>query len=122
MVPLRVGREKKERNYFTVFPGSDRGMSKMEPTGIEPVTSIPQQISAQDVAATPAKPLAHSLARETQKSPEIDPSTRPLADALDPNLVRLIEAWPRLSATVKRMILAALESSTAEAVGLVRER
>jgi hypothetical protein len=65
------------------------------------------------------------LGRESQKGLEIDPSTRPLADALDPNLIRLIEAWPRLSATVKWMILAVLEtsgSSTAEAVELVRER
>jgi hypothetical protein len=44
---------------------------------------------------------------------------------LDPDLARLIAAWPSLPPTVKRMILAALEtsgSSTAEAVGLVRER
>jgi hypothetical protein len=38
---------------------------------------------------------AQSLARETQ---------------IDPDLTRLIDAWPALLPTVKRMILAALEA------------
>jgi hypothetical protein len=45
---------------------------------------------------TPSIPLAHSLARETQ---------------IDPDLARLIDAWPSLPPTAKRMILAALEAS-----------
>jgi len=51
---------------------------------------------AKDVTETPLEPLAHSLSRETQ---------------IDPDLSRLIAAWPVLSPTVKRMILAALEAS-----------
>jgi hypothetical protein len=40
--------------------------------------------------------LAHSLAREIEN---------------DPDLAQLIGAWPRLSATVKRIILAAVDAS-----------
>jgi hypothetical protein len=40
----------------------------------------------------------------------LTPSTSPLADPVDLDLARLIDAWPRLSATVKRMILAAVEA------------
>jgi hypothetical protein len=40
------------------------------------------------------------LARETQ---------------IDPDLARLIDAWPSIPPTIKRMILAALESSGAGA-------
>jgi hypothetical protein len=40
--------------------------------------------------------LAHSLAYETQ---------------IDPELAGLIDAWPSLPPTAKRMILAALEAS-----------
>jgi hypothetical protein len=55
--------------------------------------------------------LAHALARESQKCPASTLSTSPLADLLDPDLARLIDAWPTLAPTVKRMILAALEVS-----------
>jgi hypothetical protein len=33
-----------------------------------------------------------------------------LQSKIDPDLTRLIDAWPSLSPTVKRMILAALEA------------
>src|ERR1022692_1128656 len=56
----------------------------------------PQGKPRQDVAETPSISLAHTLARETQS---------------DPDLARLIDAWPSLPPTVKRMILAALEVS-----------
>jgi hypothetical protein len=64
--------------------------------GFEPPASKPQRPSKKAVREAVEKPLAHSLARETQ---------------IDPDLARLIDAWPNLSPTVKRMILAALEAS-----------
>lgn len=48
---------------------------------------------AKGVTETPPNRLAHSLARESRNDPDLD---------------RLIDAWPTLSATVKRMILAAI--------------
>jgi hypothetical protein len=52
--------------------------------------------AGKDVTANGPETLAHSLARETQ---------------IDPDLARLIDAWPSLPPTAKRMILAALEAS-----------
>jgi hypothetical protein len=68
----------------------------LTPTGFEPVPCLPQEEANTHVAAIPSFPLAHSLARETQ---------------IDPDLARLIDAWPNLPPTVKRMILASLEAS-----------
>jgi hypothetical protein len=50
------------------------------------------------------------LARESQKGPEPTPSTSP---PLDADLARLIERWPALSPTAKRMILAAVDADKA---------
>jgi hypothetical protein len=50
------------------------------------------------------------LARELQKDPALTPSTSPQQRPLDPDLARLVDAWPNLSATAKRMILAAVEA------------
>ena len=72
-------------------PGFEPGMADLQSAG-----HSPQVASNQDVVETPSIPLAHALARETQ---------------IDPDLARLIDAWPSLSPTVKRMILAALEAS-----------
>jgi hypothetical protein len=48
------------------------------------------------------------LARESQK----DPESSPLEGAqIDPDLARVVDAWPTLSPTVKRIILATLEAS-----------
>ena len=63
---------------------------------LQSTSHSPQGKPCQQVAAPLSFPLAHSLARETQ---------------IDPDLARLIDAWPNLSPTVKRMILAALEAS-----------
>jgi hypothetical protein len=71
---------------------------KMGATGLEPVTPKSKRKSGKSVTETPEIPLAHSLAHDSQKCPPID------AD-----LARLIAGWPGLSATVKRMILAALD-------------
>ena len=67
----------------------------MTPTGFEPVPCLPQEEADTHVAASIPFPLARSLARETQ---------------IDADLARLIDAWPSLPPTVKRMILAALEA------------
>ena len=49
-----------------------------------------------DVAAAPENPLAHSLAREIEKCPE---------------LVRLIDAWPSLPDAIRVGILAMVEAA-----------
>src|SRR5262249_4285806 len=59
-----------------------------------PLSSRRKSKTAKEVAETASEPLAHTLACETQ---------------IDPDLARLIEAWPSLRPTVKRVILAALE-------------
>jgi hypothetical protein len=80
------------------------------------VTPTPQRPCRKRVAESSPEPLAHSLARESEKSPstasEPTPSTSPAAAPLDADLGRLIERWPALSATAKRMILAAVEADT----------
>jgi hypothetical protein len=85
-------------------------VSELGATGFEPVASKSQRKSSKSVTETPQKPLAHSLARESQKCPIPAPSTSPSADPIDTDLARLIAAWPGLSATAKRMILAAVEA------------
>jgi len=67
----------------------------LEAAGIEPASKIPEAAIPEQVTPTPPEHLAHSLARETQ---------------IDPDLARLIDAWPALPPTAKRMILAALEA------------
>ena len=79
-------------------------------TGFEPAAPSPQRRGRKQVAETPPEPLAFSLARESQNCPEAPPSTTPPAVPLDADLARLIERWPALSATAKRMILAAVEA------------
>lgn len=51
---------------------------------------------AKDVAETPPEPLAHSLARESQ---------------IDPDLARLIDAWPMLPNVLRAGILAMIDAS-----------
>lgn len=69
---------------------------RVEAPGIEPDATISQSIPDSTVTSRPTIPLAQTLAPETQ---------------IDPELARLIDAWPILSPTVKRMILAALDAS-----------
>ena len=69
--------------------------AKMGATGFEPVALLPQSEAVQQDAKTAAQPLAHFLAHEIE---------------IEPDLARLIDAWPTLAPTVKRMILAALEA------------
>jgi hypothetical protein len=63
--------------------------------GFEPPTTFPQSKSAKQDATPTALELAQSLARETQ---------------IDPDLARLIDVWPTIPPTVKRMILAAIDT------------
>jgi hypothetical protein len=63
----------------------------MEAPGIEPATPTPQGKAGTPVTASPSFPLAHSLARETQ---------------IDPDLARLIDAWPTLPEVLRAGILA----------------
>jgi hypothetical protein len=57
----------------------------------------PQEQSYKTLMENLSFPLAHSLAHDPQ---------------IDPDLARLIEAWPTLPPTAKRMILAVLEASS----------
>ena len=62
---------------------------------LSPAPCGPNPKADYKVTGTPPQPLAHTLAHEMQ---------------IDPDLARLIDAWPDLPPTVKRMILAALEA------------
>jgi hypothetical protein len=61
-----------------------------------PLTISHNILSDKDVTATPPEFAAYSLAHDPQ---------------IDTDLARLIDAWPSLPPTVKRMILAALGAS-----------
>jgi hypothetical protein len=63
----------------------------MEPRGIEPLTSLPQGESEQQDATTAAPALAQTLAREMQ---------------IDPDLARVVSAWPDLPEAIRRAVLA----------------
>jgi hypothetical protein len=86
-----------ENSVFSVVSAEKTKVYKNYPQGdSNPLQVSPKCKSAQEVTETPPEPLAQSLARETP---------------IDPDLARLIDAWPDLPPTVKRMILAALEAS-----------
>ena len=72
----------------------------MEAPGIEPATPTPQRKSGTPVMASPSFALAHSLARETQKRPEIDT-----------NLQRVLDAWPALPEALRAGILAMIDAA-----------
>jgi hypothetical protein len=59
--------------------------------------------------------LAHTLARESQKSPilacETPPSIHPPAASIDSDLARVVAAWPELPAPIRRAIVAAMEAA-----------
>jgi hypothetical protein len=63
--------------------------------------------SLQGVAETASEPLAYSLACNLQKAPD---SCSLEGVKIDTDLAKLVNAWPALSATVKHMILAAVEA------------
>jgi hypothetical protein len=74
--------------------------SHVEAPGIEPAAPTPQGKASTPVTASPSFPLAHSLAHDSQKCPEID------AD-----LARLIAAWPTLPEAMRAGILAMVEAA-----------
>ena len=76
----------------------------MEAPGIEPGAAIPQTGKPQRVRRSDQNPLARALARETEKVPSAAPPA-------DPDLARFMMVWPKLPATAKRMILAAVAAA-----------
>jgi hypothetical protein len=60
--------------------------------------------------------LAQSLAHKSQKgpslAPEVAPSISPPAGPVDPDLVRMLDAWPGLPDPIRRAIVALVESVT----------
>ena len=87
-----------KRGVFQIATGARAGVADSRSTisTIEPGTTPTQAQATTLVTQTPPEPLAHSLARQTP---------------IDRDLARLIDAWPSLPPTVKRMILAALEAT-----------
>lgn len=54
--------------------------------------------SHQALTPTPSEPLAHSLAQNSENPPA------------DPDLARLVEAWPNLPEPIRRAVLALVGS------------
>jgi hypothetical protein len=75
----------------------------VEAAGFEPATPPPQSQAGTPDAAKTQNPLAHSLARETQKSAGLV--------ALDPDLQRVLDAWPTLPEAIRRAILALVDAA-----------
>ena len=78
--------------------GSDDSLSEfqVEAAGIEPVTSIPQIHKPQIVTPSAPEPLAHSLACQVEK---------------DPNLKLLVERWDCLPEPVRAGIVAMIKAA-----------
>src|SRR5262249_54446401 len=68
----------------------------VEAAGIEPASRSPQTTPGPAVTGYTAQTLAQSLARDSQ---------------IDPDLARVMAAWPNLPATIRRAILALVEST-----------
>jgi hypothetical protein len=83
-------------------------------TGFEPVASKSQPKIGKQVTQNVEIPLAHSLARESQKCPALAPLTSPPADPIDADLARLVSAWPNLPAAIRRGILAMIDAARKE--------
>jgi hypothetical protein len=69
----------------------------VEAPGIEPASATPQAKVNTPVSATTENSLAHSLARESQ---------------IDPELARLIDAWPKLPGAIRTGILAIVDAAS----------
>jgi hypothetical protein len=63
----------------------------VEPRGIEPLAASAERQSSQSLAASDELPLAQTLARETP---------------IDPDLSRVVTAWPDLPAHIRAAVLA----------------
>ena len=88
-IELITGRQKSR-----CTPGN---RERMPTVGLEPTDPNPQGIQSKQVTATPEIPLAHSLARESQ---------------IDPDLARLIDAWPTLPEAIRAGILALVDAAS----------
>ena len=64
----------------------------------------------QAVTATPQIALAHSLARESQNPPAEALDGAPSTSPLDPDLAKLVNAWPDLPEHMRRTILAMVDA------------
>jgi hypothetical protein len=68
------------------------------------------------IATRPQKPLAQTLAHESQNPAEPTPTTAPASTpadppavaATDPDLARIVAAWPTLPEAIRRAMLALL--------------
>ena len=63
---------------------------------------------------TPSQPLAHSLARESEKSPALALSTSPPTDPLDADLARLMALWPELPELGRKLLVTTAETLAAQ--------
>jgi len=70
----------------------------MEPTGIEPVTSISEGHDSHTVTSNAPEPLAHSLAYQVEK---------------DPSLKLLVERWHCLPEAIRAGIAAMVKATSA---------
>jgi hypothetical protein len=61
----------------------------------------------------PAEPLAHPLAQQVEEYPARTPSTSLRAEPLDPDLARVLAAWPTLPAAIRAGVLAMVKAATA---------
>ena len=59
------------------------------------MTPLPQSLSREQLASKVPEALAHSLAHESP---------------IDPNLARIVDAWPSLPEPIRRAMLALAES------------
>jgi hypothetical protein len=71
-------------------------VDKVEPRGIEPLAASAERKSSKGLAPTDPQPLAQTLARET---------------SIDPELARVIEAWPDLPQAIRRALLALIDTA-----------
>jgi hypothetical protein len=70
----------------------------VEPTGIEPVTALSEPPNQQGLTSKPENTLAHSLAREVEK---------------DPDLAMVVERWDILPNAVRAGIVAMVKAASA---------
>jgi hypothetical protein len=68
----------------------------MEAAGIEPASSISDSYNSQRLTSTPEKPLAYSLARQVEKSPD---------------LALVVEHWDSLPDAVRAGIVAMVKAA-----------
>ena len=84
--------------------------TEVEDRGFEPLTGSSEPSTGGAVAPTPAEPLAHTLARESQECTRGTPSTSSLADPLDADLARLVALWPALEEAGRSLLVTTAET------------